>query len=312
VDKQIENRHRLSFQVQAEETSQPLEQFLAQKLQQPYLKIRAWIQAGHVTVDGQNGKASRWLKLGQRISVNPPLPEPHAAQPQNLRLPIRYQDQALVVVAKPAGMATHPGPGWWQGSCVNALLYAVSDWPGVGGVAGPGIVHRLDRDTTGLLLFAKTDEAHQALLQASQSHALRRVYLAWVEGQIDGKGRIEQPLARDSAQPQRMCVSSQGKYALTHYQVLVSHPQRSLLMLKLETGRTHQIRVHLASLGHPVWGDSVYGQGGAFLALHAWQLTFLHPLSASPLTFTEAPPASWQSLDITHRESKTSSKINLI
>ncbi len=282
------------WQVAPEEAQQPLEQFLAQKLNLDYLKLRKWIQAGHVSVDGQPGKASRWVQPGQKIVVFSPPPVPHAAQPQVLPLPIRYQDADLVVVAKPAGMASHPGPGWWQGSCVNALLSAIQDWPGVGGVAGPGIVHRLDRDTTGLLIFAKTDKAHQALLQASQKRQIKRQYLAWVTGSLRGQGHIDRPLARNPADPQKMQVDPKGKAALTHFQVLQSNPQGSFLRLELETGRTHQIRVHLASLGHPVWGDAVYGQAGPFLALHAWQLRFKHPVSDQWLELSEPLPSYWQ------------------
>lgn len=282
------------WEVAPEEAQQPLEQFLAQKLNLDYLKLRKWIQAGHVAVDGMPGKASRWVQPGQTIELCPPLPSPHTAQPQNLPLPIRYQDADLVVVAKPAGMASHPGPGWWRGSCVNALLWAIQDWPGVGGVAGPGIVHRLDRDTTGLLIFAKTDKAHQALLKASQTRQIMREYLAWVMGPLKGCGSIDRPLARNPAAPQKMQVDPQGKAALTHYQVRQSNPLGSLLHLKLETGRTHQIRVHLASLDHPVWGDAVYGQGGPFLALHAWRLRFKHPVSEQWLDLVEPLPSYWQ------------------
>lgn len=283
----------LQWQVTPEEGQQPLEQFLAMKLEQDYLKLRKWIQAGHVTVDGLPGKARRWVLPGQKIEVFAPPPSPHAAQPQNLPLPIRYHDADLVVVAKPAGMASHPGPGWWRGSCVNALLYAIPDWPGVGGVAGPGIVHRLDRDTTGLLIFAKTDRAHRALLHASQNRLIERHYLAWVVGELTGQGRIDQPLARNPDEPQKMRLDPDGKAALTHYQALYSSPTGSLLQLKLETGRTHQIRVHLASLGHPVWGDPLYGCGGPFLALHAWQLGFQHPISGALLELVEPLPNTW-------------------
>ncbi|MGE3728740.1 MAG: RluA family pseudouridine synthase [Candidatus Sericytochromatia bacterium] len=277
------------------EAQQPLEQFLANKLLQDYLKLRKWIQAGCVSVDGQPGKASRWVQAGQKVELIPPQPMPHAAEPQDLPLPIRYQDSDLVVVAKPMGMASHPGPGWWRGSCVNALLWAIQDWPGVGGIAGPGIVHRLDRDTTGLLIFAKTDRAHQALLQASQKRQIERQYLAWVVGRFKGNsGSINQPLARNPAEPEKMRIDPHGKAALTHYQVLQSTPEGSLLHLKLETGRTHQIRVHLASLGHPVWGDGVYGQAGPFLALHAWQLRFQHPVSGLAIALCEPPPNYWR------------------
>lgn len=275
---------------------QSLETFVAAQVGVDRLEVRQWVQAGRVLVDGLPGKASRYVKPGQAIDVDPPPPRPHEAVPQDLPLPIRHQDDHLVVVAKPAGMATHPGPGWWKGSCVNALLHHVAVWPGVGGVAGPGIVHRLDRDTSGLLIFAKTDATHQALLAAVKARLVDREYLAWVEGSIAGEGTIEAPLDRDPLAPQRVMVRQGGKPAVTHYRVLASGPDRSLLRLTLETGRNHQIRVHMAHLGHPVVGDPVYGAGGAFMALHAWRLAFAHPLTGEPLALIEPPPAAWEAL----------------
>ncbi|PKL76802.1 MAG: RluA family pseudouridine synthase [Candidatus Melainabacteria bacterium HGW-Melainabacteria-1] len=258
--------------------------------------VKTWIREGCVTVDDLPGKAGRYVQPGQQVRVQPPSLRVHAAEPQALALPIRYRDEALIVVAKPAGMPSHPGPGWWRGSCVNALLHAIQDWPGVGGVAGPGIVHRLDKDTSGLLIFACSDRAQQALLQALSQHQIEREYLAWVEGTLSGSGRIDAPLGRDPDAPQRVALRADGKRAVTHYRVLRPGPRHSLLALRLETGRTHQIRAHLASLGHPVWGDPVYGAGGPWMALHAARLALAHPLSGEWLSFTEAPPLAWEAL----------------
>ena len=277
-----------------------LERYLAAELGLDYLEVRRWIKAGHVSVDGQPAKASRHLRPGQRIEVEPPPPRPHAAGAEALPLPIRYLDADLVVVAKPAGMASHPGPGWWRGSCVNALLHAIPDWPGIGGVAGPGIVHRLDRDTSGLLIFARSGAAHQGLLTAMRERRIARKYLAWVTGSLTGSGTLDAPLARDPADSRRMAVQPQGKPALTHYRAMLTGPERSLLLLQLETGRQHQIRVHLADIGHPVWGDQVYGtvEGaqGSLMALHAGFLAFAHPISGERLSFTEPVPAAWAAL----------------
>ena len=283
-------RPPLELIVGAGQSDRSLEALLAEILKLPHLTVRAWIQAGHVRLDQERTRPGRRPRCGQRISVIPPPLQPHPAQPQALELPIHYQDQALIVVHKPAGMATHPGPGWWQGSCVNALLHALSDWPGVGGVAGPGIVHRLDRDTSGLLLFARNDFSHRALLAALQARQIERGYLAWVEGELSGEGLIDQPLGRDPQHPQQVIVTAFGKPARTHYRVLAQHKGRSLLELKLETGRTHQIRVHLACSGHPVCGDPRYGQAGSYMSLHAWQLHLIHPDSGQPLTFRCVPP----------------------
>lgn len=285
-----------TFTIPADVTPQSLETFVGAQLGVDRLEVRKWVQAGLVTVDGQPGKASRYVQPGQAIAVEPPPPTPHEAEPQDLPLPIRHQDAHLVVVAKPAGMATHPGPGWWKGSCVNALLYAVPEWPGVGGVAGPGIVHRLDRDTSGLLVFAKTDVAHQALLKAVAERGFDREYLAWVEGRLEGEGTIDAPLERDPDEPQKVAVRPEGKRAVTHWKAVETGDQRSLLAVTLETGRNHQIRVHMAHIGHPVVGDPVYGHGGPFMALHAWRLGFTHPVTGEKLQFEEAPPAEWETL----------------
>lgn len=283
-----------TFHVPPDVAPQSLETFVAaQNPAWDRLEVRRWVQAGRVTVDGAPGKASRYVTPGQVIAVSVPPPRPHEAVPEDLGLPIRYEDEHLVVVAKPAGMATHPGPGWWKGSCVNALLFAVPEWPGVGGVAGPGIVHRLDRDTSGLLVFAKTDTAHQALLKAVAERRFEREYLAWVEGRLEGEGTLSAPLERDPEEPQKVAVRAEGKPAVTHYWVLEPGAERSLLRLKLETGRNHQIRVHMAHVGHPVVGDPVYGRGGEFMALHAWRLGFEHPVTGEWLRFEEAPPEAW-------------------
>lgn len=288
----------LQLIVPEQQTPQSLERYLAEQLQIDYLLARNWIREAFVLVDGAPGKASRYLKAGQLLSITPPAPKPHPAVPEELELPIVYADADLVVVNKPAGMPSHPGPGWWHGSCINALLYLL-DWPGINGVAGPGIVHRLDRDTSGLMVFARSQAAHQILLNAMQQRLIKREYLAWVSGCLSGSGRIEAPLGRDPDAPERVIVKADGKTALTHYQVLQSSPERSLVKLKLETGRTHQIRVHLQHLGHPIIDDPVYGLDSAphnqlkiGLALHAYRLSFEHPVSGQALCF-ETLPTHW-------------------
>ncbi|MBC7542042.1 MAG: RluA family pseudouridine synthase [Candidatus Sericytochromatia bacterium] len=287
----------LTYSVAPDTIPQSLETYVASQMPgTDRLDVRQWVKDGRVMVDGQPGKASRYVTVGQQIAVTPPPPRLHEAVPQALDLPIRFQDEALIVVSKPTGMATHPGPGWWKGSCVNALLHAISDWPGVGGVAGPGIVHRLDRDTTGLLIFAKTDRAHQALLTAMRERQIERQYVAWVVGHLEEAGMIDAPLARDPEDPQRVCVREDGKNAVTHWRTLRVETDRTLLALRLGTGRNHQIRVHMASRGNPVWGDPVYGTAEAFMALHAWQLRFPHPITGIEMAFEEPVPPQWQAL----------------
>lgn len=290
-------RERRELVVPSDVVPQALETFVASQLEDiDRLVVRDWVKQGRILVDGLPGKSSRYVQPGQRIDVNPPPLTPNEAEPQDLSLPIRFEDAHLVVVAKPAGMATHPGPGWWKGSCVNALLYAIRDWPGISGVAGPGIVHRLDRDTTGLLIFAKSQRAHQALLDACRNQQVRREYLAWVEGRLEGLGKIDAPLGRDEAQSEKVVVREDGKPAVTHWEAIASADDRSLLRVRLETGRNHQIRAHMASIGHPVWGDPLYGNAQAFMALHAWKLAFEHPVTGEILEFSEPPPAAWEAL----------------
>lgn len=290
-------RERVELVVPADVAPQALETFVAGQLPDvDRLEARDWVKAHRVLVDGKPYKSTRYVQPGQLITVDPPPLRPHEAEPQALDLPIRYEDEDLVVVAKPAGMATHPGPGWWKGSCVNALLHAIRDWPGISGVAGPGIVHRLDRDTSGLLIFAKSQRAHPILLDACRRQAVRREYLAWVEGRLEGQGTIEAPLGRDDAQPERVVVRPDGKPAVTHWEAIAHADDRTLLRIRLETGRNHQIRVHMASIGHAVWGDPVYGKPAAFMALHAWKLAFAHPVTGRALELTEPPPAAWEAL----------------
>lgn len=218
---------------------------------------------------------------------------PHPALPEALNLPILFRDEHLVVVSKPSGMATHPGPGWWRGSCVNGLLHAIGNWPGIKGVAGPGIVHRLDRDTSGLLVFALTEKSHRALLKSVAEREFERVYIACLEGNWPLPACVRAPLGRDELQRQRVVVRSDGKTAISFFEPVFWEPSRTWVHVRLETGRTHQIRVHASHAGHPVVGDPVYGNQGPVMALHAWKLGFEHPQTGEWLMFCEPPPPTW-------------------
>lgn len=284
------------FKVPAEIISLSLERYLAEQLNINRIEIRRWIMDGHVTVDGLPYKPRRYIQGGQEIRVSPPPLKPHPAEAQQLPIDICYEDDHLIVVSKPGGMATHPSPNWWKGSCVNALLYAVKEWPGIGGVAGPGIVHRLDKDTSGLLIFAKSKIAQQVLLEDIKHYRINRDYLLWIEGCLNGQGTINKPLGRNPDNPYIEAVLPAGKVAITHYKMLLLRDNLTLLKVSLETGRTHQIRVHMADLGHPVWGDKLYGQEQSFMALHAWCLRFLHPITQMPLSFVEPVPFEWHVL----------------
>lgn len=283
----------LCFTASSEER---LDVFLAAALGVERLHAREWIVAGCVQIADHSLKPSLRLWPGAIVSFTPPPPRPSEVEPQDLGVPVVYADMALVVINKPVGMATHPGPGWWKGSAVNALLFQIPHWPGVGGVAQPGIVHRLDRDTSGLLVFAKHDEAHQHLLDQASSRQMTRRYLAWVEGELHGEGLIDAPLGRSPEQPDRVIVTPAGKSARTRYRSLRGEEGRSLLELELETGRTHQIRVHLSHLGHPVLGDPWYHPrpGTEPMALHAYSLAFTHPSNGEALSFAASPPPAWR------------------
>lgn len=282
-----------SFTASGEER---LDVFLAAALGVERLQAREWIVSGCVKVSDQPLKPSLRLWPGAVVSFMPPPPRASEVEPQDLGVPIVYEDEALVVINKPVGMATHPGPGWWKGSAVNALLFQIRDWPGVGGVAQPGIVHRLDRDTSGLLVFAKNDEAHRHLLNQASNRQMKRRYLAWVEGDLLGEGVIDAPLGRSPEQPDRVIATLTGKSARTRFRSLRVEAGRSLVELELETGRTHQIRVHLSHLGYAVVGDPWYhpNPDAEPMMLHAYSLAFTHPMSGKSLSFVVMPPSAWR------------------
>lgn len=258
-------------------------------------RLQALIESGHVRLDGKDARASAKLRSGQRIGLTIPHPVPAVPQPEDIPFTVVYEDAQLLVVDKPAGLAVHPGAGRPSGTLVNALLHHVKDLSGVGGVLRPGIVHRLDRGTSGLLVVAKDDETHRALARQFAGRTVEKEYLALVLGvPTPRSGELSAPIGRDPRHRKRMSVRApRGRTALTRYAVVEAFDGAALLRVALHTGRTHQIRVHLASLGHPVAGDDVYGgrrtppsrsaaSREALLtlerpALHAARLAFEHP-----------------------------------
>ena len=270
---------------------------------------RRLIEAGLVTVDGTKEKPSLKLLGGEKVVVTIPPPVPAEPAAETIPLEILYEDSDLVVVNKPAGMVVHPGAGNASGTLVNALLGHCHDLSGIGGELRPGIVHRIDKDTTGLLVVAKNDPAHRSLSHQFKEHTIKRVYLALVFGSPKAdKGRIESAIGRHPVDRKRMSgAARRGKKAVTHWQAVSRYQGLTLMRLKLETGRTHQIRVHLCEAGHPLAGDMVYGGSGRLAtiqdpqlrdlikglgrqALHAKTLGFIHPSSDEYLEFdTELP-----------------------
>ena len=262
--------------------------------------VQQLLEKGMVQIGAKIPKKNEKLRGGEVLAVTVPDPEPAEIIPQNIPLEIVYEDDDLLVVNKPRGMVVHPAPGHPDGTLVNALLYhCAGRLSGINGVIRPGIVHRIDRDTSGLLLIAKTDRAHLGLAEQIAVHSFTRVYEAVVCGRMrEERGTVHQPIGRDPKDRQKMCVIAQNsKDAVTHYEVLTQFARHAHVRCKLETGRTHQIRVHMRWLGHPIFGDPVYGKAEPQIAgqcLHAKTVGFVHPVSGEHLLFESELPADFQ------------------
>lgn len=248
-------------------------------------------EKGKILVGGKPVKKNYKTHAGDEISFALPEPEPVELLPENIPLDIRYEDEDVIVINKPKGLVVHPAPGHWSGTLVNALMYHCKDsLSGINGELRPGIVHRIDMDTSGLLIVAKNDFAHQALADQLKDHSLSRVYEAVVVGGMrSDSGTIDAPIGRHPIDRKKMAVTEKNsRPAITHYEVITRYVGYTHLRLRLETGRTHQIRVHLAWQNHPIVGDMVYGRGKELgltsQCLHARSLTFRHPRSGEMVT----------------------------
>ena len=266
-------------------------------------QIRNLIVAGQVTVNGRPAaKPGHWVRPADALAVTRPELRPLGLVAENIPLDILYEDEQLIVLNKPAGMVVHPAPGHAEGTLVHALLHHCQTLSGIGGVQRPGIIHRLDRDTSGVMLVAKTDFAHQHLSRQLKSRELTRLYHAIVHGRFNAlSGSIEAPLQRQRQDRKKIVVAREGgRYALTLYQVMQQFAAHAFLKIELKTGRTHQIRVHLKHIHHPVVGDPMYGNASQNnldmprQALHAQTVAFTHPVSGARLTFTTALPDDMQ------------------
>ena len=251
------------------------------------------IAEGRVLVNGRAAGKSLKLSGGEQIEFTPEEPAPISAAPQDIPLDVVYEDGDVIVVNKPSGLVVHPAPGHPDGTLVNALLHHCgSSLSGVGGALRPGIVHRIDRDTSGLIIAAKNDMAHQSLAAQLADHTLARTYECIVTGNLrEDSGTVDAPIARDSRDRKRMAVVSGGRRAVTHWEVIARYPGYTHIRCQLETGRTHQIRVHMAYLGHPILGDTVYGAkkpvpGLTGQCLHAVALRFLHPRTGEAVSLS--------------------------
>lgn len=283
-----------TISLQVEEAGGRLDVYLAgQMLSMTRSHIQRLVEEGRVLVNGLAKKSNYRVSQGDRITLELPEPEDIPLEPEDIPLDVVYEDGDIIVVNKPRGMVVHPAAGNYTGTLVQALLYHCGDLSGIGGAARPGIVHRIDKDTTGLLVVAKNDMAHQSLARQIQLKEAGRIYLALVEGRVAQPGRVEAPIGRDPKDRKRMAVVASGRDAATRYWPQEQYRDETLLELKLETGRTHQIRVHMAHIGHPVVGDPVYGYRRQRFCLqgqllHAWRLHLTHPRTGEPMAF-EAP-----------------------
>jgi 23S rRNA pseudouridine1911/1915/1917 synthase len=303
-----------TFTVSSRATGERLDRFLTGA--QPDLsrsRLQSLIRSGHVRVDGRATRASHRLREGERVELDVPPARAATLEAEAIPLAIVWEDEHLIVVDKPAGMVVHPGAGVKSGTLAHALLHHDPAIAAVGGAGRPGIVHRLDRDTSGLLVVARTERAWRALVEAMQARRVKRVYRALVWGDVRGEnGTIDAPIARDPRHRQRMAVVTRGgRPARTHWSVMARWGLVTALEVTLDTGRTHQIRVHLSDRGHPVVGDPVYAGrskkllslrepqrslAGALLrvlprqALHASELAFDHPVTGAPLRFQSRLP----------------------
>lgn len=264
-------------------------------------RIQEWIRAARVRVNGGKTRAAYPVRAGDVVEAEPMEPPPLHAAPEDIPLTILYEDDDLVAVDKPAGMVVHAGAGVHSGTLVNALLHRFEALSGVGGALRPGIVHRLDRFTSGILLVAKNDTAHHRLAAQFSGREVEKVYLALVHGEVkQDHGRIERPIARDPVHRTRMTARlDDGRPAWSEYRVLHRYRQFTMLEVRIGTGRTHQIRVHLSSLGHPVVGDTLYGAPAHVLDryfLHAHRIRFHQPTSGEEIVLTSPLPEQLKNL----------------
>src|SRR5687768_12913183 len=263
-------------------------------------RLQAWLKSGHITVDGKRFDANHAVTGGETVALQPPrIPDAAAPQAQRMPLKIVHEDAALIVIDKPPGLVVHPGAGQPDRTLLNALL---AHSPALAGVPRGGIVHRLDKDTSGLLVVAKTLEAQADLVKQLADRSMSRMYLAIVQGDPPASGRIDAPVGRDNRNRTRMAVTHRGKPSRTSYRVLERFGRAALVECRLETGRTHQIRVHFQHLRHPLVGDETYRRGTrhgiAFprQALHAIELTLVHPTSGKPVSWSAPLPRDMKRL----------------
>jgi 23S rRNA pseudouridine1911/1915/1917 synthase len=300
------------WHISAESVGERLDKFMYEALNGEISRtqIQLWIKEGHAKVNGETVKPNRKLAEGDEILLIMPEPEVTDIAPEPIPLDIVYEDGDVIVINKPRGMVVHPAPGHVSGTVVNALMHHCGDLSGINGRLRPGIVHRIDKDTSGLLMAAKNDKAHLTLAAQLKAHTVTRKYTAIVHGNVThNHGTIDAPIGRDPHERKMFAVTEKNsKPAVTHFAVLERFGNYTLLELRLETGRTHQIRVHMKFIGHPLVGDPLYGVRGKGLsmegqALHAGTLGFVHPSTAEYMEFSRPlPPDMLQLLEVLRQQ----------
>lgn len=294
----------MELQITAEENGTRIDSFLSEELEE---LSRSYVQKligdGLIQVNEKNVKSNYKVKTGDKLLVQIPDATPVDILPEEMNLNIVYEDSDLLVVNKPAGLVVHPAHGHYSGTLVNGLLAHCTDLSGINGKMRPGIVHRIDKDTSGLLMIAKNDMAHQHLAAQLKEHSIRRAYYALVQGIIsEPAGLVDAPIGRHETERKKMAVTlKNSKEARTHYYVKERFAKQTFIECRLETGRTHQIRVHMAYLGHPLVGDPLYGTRKNNLdfpgqALHAYALGFIHPRTGEEMYFEAPLPEHFQTV----------------
>lgn len=294
----------LKIRVDADDKGKRLDKFLAEEFSKEFSRsyLQKLLKDGKVLLNGHIPKSHHIIDTGEYVEITVPGPGESVIRAEKIPLDIVYEDRYLLVINKPQGMVTHPAPGNYSGTLVNALLGHCRDLSGIGGTLKPGIVHRLDKGTSGLLVVAKTDEVHRKLSKQFKNKTTKRVYIAIVHGNVElDNGTIELPIGRSLRDRKKMAVKfedERSKSATTHYKVMKRFGDFTLLECTLGTGRTHQIRVHMSYIGHPILGDEKYGNKGNFKfpMLHAAKIGFTHPITKKFMEFSKEPPKEMRDL----------------
>lgn len=293
----------LIFNIENENSGKRIDKYLSEVIEG---KSRSFVQGlideEHITVNDKVIKSNYKLRINDKIIVTLPKAAELNVEAENIEIDVVYEDKDVIVINKPQGMVVHPAPGNYTGTLVNALMYHCKDLSGINGVIRPGIVHRIDKDTSGILVIAKNDDSHNFLADQLKDHTMKREYVALVEGILkEDNGTIDKNIARDPKDRIKMAVVKDGKNAKTHYEVISRYDKNTLVKCILETGRTHQIRVHMMSIGHPLVGDPVYGHKKQRFKLkgqmlHAKTLGFIHPTTKGYLEFNSELPSYFNSI----------------